>query len=73
MKKFLLSLVCLVTISVYGQITISISIVEPSNLSSELNSSTIDVTGLASDFELYKALWLINNTNQAITLKCKKI
>lgn len=73
MKKFLLSLVCLVTISVYGQITSSISIVEPSDLSSELNSSTIDVTGLASDFELYKALWLINNTNQAITLKCKKI
>ena len=73
MKKFLLSLDCLFDLSVYGQITSSISIVEPSNLSSELNSSTIDVTGLASDFELYKALWLVNNTNQAITLKCKKI
>lgn len=72
MKKFiLLATVFCVTLISYSQVTISI--VDPANPSVDLNNTVVDKSGSASDFEIVKYLWLINNTNQNITLKCKKI
>ena len=50
---------------------ISLSVYEP-NQSVDLNNGSVDVTGLASQFELVKYLWIVNEGAQAITLKCKK-
>ena len=72
------NLILLVTLFVgvlpfQSQIVNPIIIVEPDNVSSDVNNLTLDETGLASDFELDKSLWVINTSAQAITLKCKKI
>lgn len=72
------NLIIIVTISlgfpsIYSQITNPLIIVEPNNISLDVNNLTLDEVGLASDFELDKSLWVINTTAQAITLKCKKI
>ena len=50
---------------------ISLSVYEP-NQSVDLNNGSVDVTGLASQFELVEYLWIVNEGAQAITLKCKK-
>ncbi|MEC8968562.1 MAG: T9SS type A sorting domain-containing protein [Bacteroidota bacterium] len=50
-----------------------ISIVEPSDLTTDLNNTTIDKSGNPSDFEIVKYLWLINNGTENLSLKCKKI
>ncbi|MAP02019.1 MAG: hypothetical protein CMD01_04290 [Flavobacteriales bacterium] len=72
MKKVILLLgVFLITSAINAQV--SISIVDPTNPSVDLNNTMIDKSGSASDFEIVKSLWLINNTNQNLTLKCKKI
>ncbi len=72
------NLILLVTLFVgvlpfQSQIVNPIIIVEPDNISADVNNLTLDETGLASDFELDKSLWVINTSAQAITLKCKKI
>ena len=70
MKNFIIIVVIsLGFFPLYSQITI----VEPADISSDVNNLTVDEIGLATDFDLDKSLWLINNSAQAITLKCKKI
>ena len=56
-----------------SQIVNPLIIVEPDDVSVDVNNLTVDETGLSSDFELDKSLWVINTTTHAITLKCKKI
>ena len=49
----------------------TLSVFEP-NQTVDLNNGNVDVVGLASAFDLTKYLWIVNESNQAVTLKCKK-
>jgi len=61
----------LIITSINAQI-LPLEILETKNLTLDQNGATIDEIGLASDFEIYKGLWVVNPNSQAITLKCKK-
>jgi hypothetical protein len=68
------NIICIISFSLFFSSVNSqllISVFEP-NQTVDLNNGNIDVTGLASEFELTKYLWLVNEGAQAITLKCKK-
>ena len=52
--------------------TLPLVILETGHLTVDKNGTTIDETGLASDFEIDKVLWVVNPNSQALTLKCKK-
>ena len=74
MKNFIIIVaISLGFFPVYSQITNPLIIVEPANISLDVNNLTVDESGLATDFDIDKSLWVINTTAQAITLKCKKI
>ena len=68
MKKIIsfLSLSLFITV-----LNAQLSLYEP-NQTVDLNNGSVDVTGSASQFELVKYLWVVNEGTQAITLKCKK-
>ena len=61
----------LIITSINAQIS-QLVILESKNLTLDKNGTTIDETGLASDFEIDKVLWVVNPNSQALTLKCKK-
>ena len=65
MKKLVLFFVIFfISFAVNAQI----SIVEPSDLTTDLNNTTIDKSGNPSDFEIVKYLWLINNGTENLSL-----
>mgnify|MGYP006097497731 FL=1 len=52
----------------YGQL----KIVEVADLATDVNQTTIEEIGQASDNEIIKVIWVINTGTTALTVKCKK-
>lgn len=52
----------------YGQL----KIVEVTDLATDVNQTTIEEIGQASDNEIIKVIWVINTGPTALTVKCKK-
>jgi len=49
-----------------------LEILSPSDLTTNLHQHVIEVNGSSSASELVKPLFVVNNSNQALSLKCKK-
>jgi|TARA_B110000495_G_C23019407_1_gene604470 hypothetical protein len=52
----------------YGQL----KIVEVADLGTDVDQTTIEEIGLATDNEIIKVVWIVNTGNTALSLKCKK-
>lgn len=70
MKRLFTLILSILAFSVLAQTPLKV--VQPSDLVTDVNNTTITINGLASDPELIASLWVINNGSSTITLKCKK-
>lgn len=68
MKAKLLFIGLLTVSYSYGQL----KIVEVADLATDINQTTTEEIGLASDNEIIKVVWVVNTGNTALSLKCKK-
>lgn len=70
MKQLFTIILSALTYSMIAQTPLKI--VQPTDLATDVNNTTITINGLASDPEFVASLWVINNGAASITLKCKK-
>jgi hypothetical protein len=68
MKARLLFIGLLIFSFGYGQL----KIVEVADLATDVNQTTIEEIGQASDNEIIKVIWVINTGTSTLTVKCKK-
>ena len=63
----------LLLVSIPSFLIAQVNVVSPTNLSVNLNNTTIEVAGAPANFELEEGLWLIRQDTVSRQVKCRKI